>query len=334
VDSPFHQLVASSQQSNLPADARLNRIRQTDGALFELLDRYGRHDKTDVFRDVVAYHDGRRKQLAEARALKPAEAIARLAAIQAELGPLEQTEAAIIIDLYLSYRAVSAWGEMRDLYDVMPIVLRQSVLVREQRAFALNRLAGKSPDARRLREDAVQTLDEVLAQTGPNPETYGLLGRVHKDRWQEAAGAGRTAEAAGHLRASIAAYVSGFESDSRDAYPGVNAVTLLDVEGSERSLAKKRELLPVVHFAVARRIAGGKPDYWDRATLAELSVLEDRPQDAREHTQDALAAVRESWEAGTTANNLGFIRAARAARGVDVTWLDEIIGDFRARAAQ
>jgi hypothetical protein len=116
VDSPFHQLVASSQQSNLPADARLNRIRQTDGALFELLDRYGRHDKTDVFRDVVAYHDGRRKQLAEARALKPAEAIARLAAIQAELGPLEQTEAAIIIDLYLSYRAVSAWGEMRDLY--------------------------------------------------------------------------------------------------------------------------------------------------------------------------------------------------------------------------
>ena len=57
------------------------------------------------------------------------------------------------------------------------------------------------------------------------------LGRIHKDLWQEALAAGRAIEARGHLKRAIDAYVMGFQADWRDAYPGVNAVTLLDVEG-------------------------------------------------------------------------------------------------------
>jgi uncharacterized protein DUF4071 len=336
-DSRLTDELAAKLRATLSARLRADRevasaagIRATDGALFELLDRYGGHDKTDVFRDRVAYDPKRRQQLAEARAMKSADAVERLKEIQKELQPLAETEAGVIIDLYLSYRAVSAWAEMLALVEAMPLVLQRSVLVREQRAFALNRLAGQAPNARHLRQQAIALLDEVLAETGPNAETCGLLGRIHKDRWQEAAAAGQDVEAAARLRDSITAYVRGFEADCRDAYPGVNAVTLLDVEGTDDGLKKKRELLPVVRFAVERRLAGGAPDYWDRATLVELSVLEDRPQEATERLDAALDAVREGWEPETTAKNLIFIRDARAARGLDVAWIDRLVSDLRA----
>ena len=44
--------------------------------------------------------------------------------------------------------------------------------------------------------------------------------------------------------------LEGFMADQRDAYPGINAVTLLDIKGDEAALAQKDRLLPVVKFAV------------------------------------------------------------------------------------
>jgi len=65
----------------------------------------------------------------------------------------------------------------------------------------------------------------------------------------------------------------GFETDMRDAYPGINAVTLLEIRGTVDALAAQAELLPVVRFAVKRRVESTQPDYWDCATLLELAVL-------------------------------------------------------------
>ncbi|HEV2772462.1 MAG TPA: TRAFs-binding domain-containing protein, partial [Thermoleophilaceae bacterium] len=98
----------------------------------------------------------------------------------------------------------------------MPAPLRKTVLVREQYGFALNR-AGRSKDA----EDVLWV---VIEDHGDSSETYGLLGRVYKDRW-EAEREGSVLRAQGHLDEAIAAYRRGFEADWRDAYPGVNAVT-------------------------------------------------------------------------------------------------------------
>lgn len=327
VDSPVFQLVDRSRQGSLPRDAALRRIRDTDGALYELLDRYGAHDKTDIFREMVAYADARGRALASARGLPKAAAIQELDRLQADMQPLEDTEAGAIVDLYLSFRAFSAWDRMVALYDAMPEILRRTVLVREQLAFALNRLATRDPARhdRALQDRAIHTLEQVQAEVGHNPETNGLLGRIHKDRWQAALSQGDPHGALGHLRRAIDTYTSGFASDCRDAYPGVNAVTLLDIEGSEASVARKLELLPVVRFAVSRRIATGKPDYWDYATLLELAVLAGRQEDAAGLLADARAHHREPWELGTTAKNLGYIRDARRARQEDTRWLDGIV---------
>ncbi|HTU45658.1 MAG TPA: TRAFs-binding domain-containing protein [Bryobacteraceae bacterium] len=315
-DSPVFQLIEKSQQSSLPVDSRLRRIKETDTALFELLNRYSGHEKTDIFREYVEYSDQRRKQLQQAR---NAGSVEQLNLIRDELQPFDTVEAGVIVDLYLSYRATKAWEEMINLYRDMPEVLKRTVLVREQLAFALNRRA-KDPAHRECRDEAIKILEEVLTRIGPSSETYGLLGRIYKDKWEDSID---RPEGAGSLRQAIAAYAAGFEADWRDAYPGINAVTLLDIEGSQESVAKKDRLVPVVRFAAERRLAG-KPDYWDYATLVEIAVLERNEAEAKKRLEDALANVRESWEPETTARNLRLIREAREKHQTAPGWAKEI----------
>lgn len=86
------------------------------------------------------------------------------------------------------------------------------------------------------------------------------------------------------------------------------------MELKEPPYPRQNKLLPVVAFAVERRIAQGKPDYWDYATRLELAVLGWDQASAESALADALAHVREPWEPETIVRNLRLIRDARAAR--------------------
>src|ERR1035441_8333195 len=76
----------------------------------------------------------------------------------------------------------------------------------------------------------------------------------------------------------IEAYLKGFEADWRDAYPGVNAVTLMELHDPPDP--RRMDLIPVVRYSVERRISKGAPDYWDYATLLELAMLASDQQKA------------------------------------------------------
>lgn len=67
---------------------------------------------------------------------------------------------------------------------------------------------------------------------------------------------------------------------------------------------KRNELLPVVEYAVERKIASGRPDYWDYATRLELAILKKDEVHAQSALSDALASIREPFEPETTAHNL------------------------------
>jgi hypothetical protein len=112
--------------------------------------------------------------------------------------------------------------------------------------------------------------------------------------------------ARGLLDKAIDAYLKGFEADWRDAYPGVNAATLMEIK--EPSDPRREQIIPVVGYAVERRISAGKPDYWDHATILELAILATDKERAQDALCDALASVREIWEPKTTARNLRLIR--------------------------
>jgi tetratricopeptide (TPR) repeat protein len=289
-----------------------------DSPIFQLLEDYSAPDiarlKTDVFRQRAQYAAETKGDLARARDGKD---IGRLHEIQSRLGALEDVEAGILVDLYLSYRAVGDFDGMVALYDEMPATLKMTVLAREQLGFALNRLG--------RREEALRVLEAVLKEHGPSSETCGLMGRVYKDRWAEAKERSEDFLAVGYLDRAIEHYLSGFEADMRDAYPGINAVALLDIKGTPKALETRDEILPVVRFAVKRRLQSTQPDYWDHATLLELALLADDADNARACLAHALARVREPWEPRTTANNLRLIREARKCRGSGVKHWDAII---------
>jgi hypothetical protein len=311
----------------------LRSIRETDGSLDDLLNHYTAHDKTDIFREVVDYDDRRKRELAAARQKKNRkDALTELHRVAADMQPLEETDAGAIVDLYLSYRAIEAWDEMIAFYGEMPQALKRTVLVREQLAFALNRSAANDPPHPEYRERAISLLQEIIAEIGPTSETCGLLGRVYKDRWQEALIAGNATDAHGQLIRAIEAYTMGFRADPRDTFPGINAATLLDIEGGAESIAAKDKIVPVVELAVERKIAGGNADYWDYATLLELAILRDDETAANQRLSQALAQVRETWEPKTTAANLTYIYDARCQRGCEHGWLKAIIDELRKKA--
>lgn len=294
-----------------------------DSPIFQLLEDYKAPDiarlKTDSFRERTRIAADLKRSLADARYSKDE---AALAGIEDKLGSLDGVEVGVLVDLYLSYRAVQAWDKMIQLFERLPVALKRSVMVREQLAFALNRS--------KRRREAIEILEGVISEQGPSSETNGLIGRVYKDLWVEAIKNGNETLAAGYLDRAISAYVRGFEADWRDAYPGINAVTLLDIKGDDRSLKLKAELLPVVRFAVTQRLKSIRPDYWDHATMLELAVLEGNSEAAQQYLSDVIVAIREEWEPLTTANNLTLIRDSRRNRNIKEPSLDEIIEQLKA----
>ncbi|MEX5218025.1 MAG: DUF4071 domain-containing protein [Nitrospira sp.] len=292
----------------------------TDSPIYQLIENFPDidHTKTDVFRDRVRYSTELKSRLVAARK----EGVDALRAVETGLGNLDNVESGVVIDLFLSYRGVKASEDMIALVRKMPRPLAATVMVQEQLAFALNR-AGRG-------EEAEKVLTELLAKRGPSSETYGILGRVYKDRWEAALNAGNRVLARGLLEKAIEAYSRGFEADWRDAYPGMNAVTLMELK--EPPDSRRMKLIPVVAYAVERRVATGKADYWDHATLLELAVLAKDEDRAMEALGNALAAVREPFEPESTARNLRLIREGRERRGEIIAWSKEIEDELQRRS--
>ena len=211
---------------------------------------------------------------------------------------------------------------MIELYERMPTPLQRAKMIREQLGFALNRVERF--------DDAETVLKEVIAEFGASSETNGLLGRIYKDRWSKAKEAGRP-EARSLLRRAIDTYLEGFEADWRDAYPGINALTLM--EQQDKPDARKVRILPVVTYSVSRK-AAKNADYWDYATLLELAVLGDDRDAADENLAEVASHARHAWEVQSTKRNLGLIRAARETRHEDAAWIKRIEDDLERTAEE
>lgn len=302
------------EDSRLIMDRLLEcRTPNDDSPVFQLISDIPRPKldrlKTDVFRDVVNYSKEKKEELREARK-KGSHGIKK---IEEDLD-LVDTDPAILIDLYLSYRAVKDYQSMVDLVEKMPQLVAESVLVQEQLGFALNRL--------HKHDEAERTLKEVVKNHGASSETNGLLGRVYKDLWEKYYSDGENLKAEAYLNKAIETYLAGFEADWRDAYPGINAVTLMEMKNPID--VRQRDLIPVVKYSVQRRLSTKHPDYWDYATQLELEVLANNEQQAKLYLEKLVTEIREVWEPETTARNLSLIIQAREKKDQNVSWIKEI----------
>jgi hypothetical protein len=311
----------------------------TDSPLLQLVTGYKvpelSHLRTDLRPGALVYAETMKRKLSGTRALPGDERLPRLAAIERELGDLAGVEPAVVLELFLAYRSVDAYREMLALLGRMPANQQRTVRVREQRAFALNRLASKAAPEQReaLRGEAQEVLEHLIREIGPNPETYGLLGRIYKDRWEEAITSAPD-EAESWLDHAIDAYRLGFEADFRDPYPGINAATLLEIRGSDGALHDRDRILPVVRFAAERRVRDRAGNYWDYATLLECAHLAMDAEDARKQLGHSLTRASSSWEPETTARNLRLIESARKQRGVETSEISAARTKLEQKGAQ
>lgn len=282
------------------------------------------HDVTDAFKDRVKQADEFRDQLAFALG-KPTEEERRdaLDALQRNLGDLRTVQREALVALLLSYRDVSAWESMVGLCESLPDYVKEMTMVRQQWALALNRRHSPGDG-----DKAARLLTEIVEQEGADPETLGILGRVHKDRYKDLKKA-ESIMASAALDDAISAYTKGFESDPRDYYPGVNAITLLIEKGDAEALKEADRLVPLVSFAVARR--GGTKDYWGLATMLELACIGNDWAIAGQVLPKVLAAAGASWMTETTLSNLNLLTEARKRQGQTIPRLDEIVGHLKNR---
>jgi hypothetical protein len=247
-------------------------------------------------------------------------AVEMLGAVQVGLGAIATCDPAVVLDLFLAYRAIEAWKPMIALFAAMSEPLAETIMVQEQFALALNR-DGQS-------ERAEKVLSNLLKSRGTTSETLGILGRVYKDRWEAAAKVGRSRDAAAALDLAIEAYVRGFEADWRDYYPGINALTCM-LHKKDRD-PRFDNILPVVEYAVERNMASGQSNYWVFATRLELAVIAKDQRTADAALTKALGFQPSPMERETTARNLRLLREVHEAHQGAEPWMLELENELRA----
>ncbi|MCB9896449.1 MAG: DUF4071 domain-containing protein [Planctomycetes bacterium] len=235
------------------------------------------------------------------------------------------TEAATWTALLLTCRACDDLDGMLLVVATVDETLGRQRLFEQQHAFALNRL-GRGDEARAI-------LERLMREHGADPETCGLLGRVHKDAWKSALAAGDDDGAAYHLRLAIDTYLRGFLADWRDFYPGVNALTLMDAAGD----ARFSQYLPIVTFSTRRRLETRpeeRQDYWEHAAMLEIAVLTGDRAEAQRWLPGARMHHKEPWELRTTADQLRTIATRRRGTGTDeqAAWIDALADRLAPRA--
>lgn len=310
-----------------------------DSPLFDLVPTWSPKLLTeaaaDAFRADVRANEQLKVKLGRLRAL--GQEISQRDHVRTELAAIRaialadgSPDVGVLTELILAHRSISDWSGMIDVYNEMPDGLQQQAPIRQQTALAYNRRAElDGPTAAADRPEAISMLEQLEKDQGPSSETSGLLGRIYKAQWLRARAAHDPDRARERLNLAVRAYDRGFETDWRDVYPGVNAVTLLEAQGTERAQRRKNELLPVVRFAAKQRLRAMAPEYWDFATMLEVHVLDNDMDSAEEMLQEAVAAGAECWQRQSTTDNLRIIESVRRERGQAVSRLAGIIDEIK-----
>jgi len=300
-----------------------------DSPLFQLIPKFPGIDLpeevTETFKDRIRQAEEFREILSSARAQPLREVREALLKIRRDLGDLKTVQRSVLIELMSSFRDAEAFDELVELYNSFPAPVKEYVIVRQQFALALNR-RNQSDD----REKALKILDELLENRGPDSETLGIKGRIHKDIYMEAARSGSITAAAA-LDYAIDAYTKGFEADPRDYYPGVNAINLLMQKDDTEALKEVARLLPLVSFAVERRGGASSSNYWDLATVLELACIGDDWATANRVLPKVILAAINSFETATTLGNLRLLKRARERTAREVAKLDGILNELLVR---
>lgn len=315
-DSPIGQLIQGYKFPNLnylqqDADAFADNVIQLKNqkeTLRDLVKQWAALDKT---KEPGASEEEQNKIETAQRAI-----VDKIVQIEKDEGEGLQYKYDLVYALIDAYKSVNAFKEMVDM--LKPLVeekYKENIYLKQQLGLALNKTGS--------REDAETILRTITDQFGPDPETTGLLGAVYKGLMDD--NKKDPDLSAEYHRQAIDTYQAGFESDPRDYYPGINALTLMYL--SDEKDERFDKFLPIVTYAIERQLKLKRKDYWTQATALEIAVLAFNETDARKYFAAAKACNPINFMKKSTAGNLKKIyeKAIKTNSEQSLEWLKNIL---------
>jgi MAP3K TRAFs-binding domain len=164
-------------------------------------------------------------------------------------GPIQK---AVAVELLYALRDCTDWATSLEFIETLPEDLRNSPLVKEQRALAQS----KSGD----HNVSIGALLELISSAGDTSERRGLLGGRYKKRWKQT-------NSAADLDRAIAQYEAGMKLDLNDYYPSSNLARLYRTRKRKGDDDKARISAAVALTACERARLRKSNDEWLNPTL-------------------------------------------------------------------
>jgi hypothetical protein len=258
-----------------------------------------------------AYPEQAKRRLARRSPTAAPRQRAEVRAAEEELRGTDDVSPAAYLDLLRAYRDASDWdGLIRAASDLPPAVADDPQVL-QLTALALNRRSQPGDQER-----AVGLMRRLVDETGGDAETFGILGRIYKDRW-------RATNDRDALENAIACYRRGFELQPTDYYTGFNAAALLFMQNEPSADAELSSLLPKVKAVLQERLASEKIEYWELSVAIEIAVMEHDWAEARSLLERALALQPPAWSRMSSVESLE--RLGRRLEGADAVALQAIV---------
>ncbi|WP_353063820.1 TRAFs-binding domain-containing protein [Tunturibacter psychrotolerans] len=160
-------------------------------------------------------------------------------------GPIQK---AVAIELLYTLRDCTDWKTTLEFLDELPADLKNSPLVKEQRALVLSKSGNH--------DDAIGALKELIGTSGDTSERRGLLGGRYKQKWKNI-----TKDPADLSRA-ITEYENGMRLDLNDYYPSSNLARLYRTRGRKGDEDRARISASITLVASERARARNSNDEW------------------------------------------------------------------------
>ena len=229
----------------------------------------------------------------------PDSTIVKLTQSEDLMRSIGETDPIEYVRLLRKYRDLSAWDRLITLANEAPSEVAQSPEVRQLLALALNRRSEPGDQER-----AISLMEQLLSETGGDSETFGILGRIYKDRYDQAKARGDQAEAAVNLQKAIEHYRAGFAKNPKDYYPGINVVNMLLQRDDQEAKTELAAVLPKVREAVQEMLEIGRASFWEFATAAHLAAVARDWTEAEHAARQAMTQAPSRWMVESTVRDL------------------------------
>lgn len=197
-------------------------------------------------------------------------------------GPIQQ---AVAIELLYLLRDCTDWGTTVQFIDSLTDDLRNSPLVKEQRALALSK-AGDH-------DTAIGALRELIKASGDTSERRGLLGGCYKKKWAKEGNAT-------DLDRAITQYEAGMNLDLNDYYPASNLARLYRTRRRKGDDDKARISAAVTLTACGRARTRNSSDEWLNPTLLGAAFDAGDVEKARELADQVASDGPAAWKLQST----------------------------------